>query len=66
MKEIILEMDKSDYPLVLRQYGPEAAKNQAIDMCLAQKLEITPENLHSCLAMLESGLAEMFGEGSLR
>jgi hypothetical protein len=60
MNEIILELDKENYPLVLRQYGAEGAKNQAINMCLAQKMEITPENLYSCLSTLESGLAEMF------
>jgi len=29
-------------------------------MCNKQKLEITEENLYSCLSTLESGLAEMF------
>jgi hypothetical protein len=56
-----LELDEKNYPLVLRQYGLEGAKNQAISMCLAQKRELTAGNLYSCLSNLESGLAEMFG-----
>jgi len=60
MEQIHLVLDKKNYPLVLRQFGPEGAKRQAISMCNAQKLEMTEENLYSCLATLESGLAEIF------
>ena len=60
MEEINLILDKEHYPLVLRQYGPEGAKRQAISMVAAQKLEMTEENLYSCLSTLESGLAEIF------
>jgi len=60
MEEIYLILDKENYPLVLRQYGTEGAKTAAISMCQAQKMEMTEENLYSCLSTLESGLAEMF------
>jgi hypothetical protein len=60
MEQINLVLDKKNYPLVLRQYGPEGAKRQAISMCQAQKMEINEENLYSCLSTLESGLSEMF------
>jgi len=60
MEEINLILDKEHYPLVLRQFGPEGAKRQAISMCQKQKLEMTEENLYSCLSTLESGLGEMF------
>jgi hypothetical protein len=59
--KIVLELDEKNYRLVLRQYGLEGAKAQAISMCLAQKREITEENLYSCLSNLECGLGEMFG-----
>jgi hypothetical protein len=59
-QKIVLELDRKSYPLVLRQYGLEGAKAQAISMCLAQKREITAANLYSCLSTLESGLQEMF------
>jgi hypothetical protein len=60
MKEINLTLDKEHYPLILRQYGPEGAKRQAISMCQKQKLEMAEENLYSVLSTLESGLTEMF------
>jgi hypothetical protein len=60
MEEINLILDKEHYPLILRQYGPEGAKRQAISMCQKQKLEMTEENLYSALSTLESGLAEIF------
>ena len=61
MDEIILTLDKENFPFVLRQYGPEGAKKVAINMCLARKQEITEANLYSCLSTLESDLTEMFG-----
>jgi len=60
MEQIHLILDKEHYPLVLRQYGTEGAKQQAISMCQKQKLEMTEENLYSCLSTLESGLSEIF------
>jgi len=62
MKEkIVLELDHENYPMVLRQYGPEGAKKQAINMCLGRNQEITEANLYSCLSTLETDLTEMFG-----
>jgi hypothetical protein len=61
MDKIELTLDREHYPMVLRQYGPEGAKEQAISMCLAQKREISAENLYSCLSTLEMSLEEMFG-----
>jgi hypothetical protein len=64
MKEkIILELDHENYPLVLRQYGPEGAKAQAISMCLAAGREVTKENLEGLLTNLEEALEEMFEGG---
>jgi len=64
MKEkIVLELDQKNYPLVLRQYGTEGAKLQAITMCLAQKLPVTKENLEGLLTNLEEALEEMFEGG---
>jgi len=60
MEQITLTLDEKNYPLILRQYGPEGAKRQAISMCQAQKMEINETNLYSALSTLESGLAEMF------
>jgi len=61
MDEIILTLDKENFPFVLRQYGPEGTKKVAIDMCRARNQEITETNLYSCLATLETDLTEMFG-----
>jgi len=63
MKEIHLVLDEENYPLVLRQYGPEGAKLQAIEMALKQYSErpITEAMLYSCLSTLESDLEGMFG-----
>jgi hypothetical protein len=63
MAEIILELDKKSYPLVLRQYGPEGAKAQAISMCIAQGRPITKENLEGLLSNLEEALEEIFEGG---
>ena len=60
MEEITLKLDDENFHYVLRQYGPEGAKRQAINMVTAQKMEMTAENLYSCLATLESDLAGMF------
>ena len=60
MDEIKLTLDDEHFHFVLRQYGPEGAKRQAISMCQAQKLEMTEENLYSVLSTLESDLAGMF------
>jgi hypothetical protein len=63
MEKITLTLDNENFPYVLRQYGPEGAKKQAINMALAQYTErpITAAMLYSCLATLESDLTEMFG-----
>ena len=61
MEKIKIELDKENYPQVLKRYGTEGAKEQAISMCLAQSMEITEENLYSALSTLESDLASMFG-----
>jgi hypothetical protein len=64
MKEkIILEMDHENYPLLLRQYGPEGAKAQAISMCVAAGRPVTKENLEGLLTNLEEALEEMFEGG---
>jgi len=60
MGKITLELDKENYPLILRQYGPEGAKAQAISMCLAQGRPITKENLEGLLTNLEEALEEIF------
>jgi hypothetical protein len=60
MEEFTLTLDDKNYHYVLRQYGAEGAKKQAINMCLAQEQEITEENLYSCLSTLESDLSSMF------
>jgi hypothetical protein len=58
--KIILTLDKEHYPLILRQYGLEGAKEMAISMCLKQHKEITEAGLYSCLSMLEIDLERMF------
>ena len=63
MAKITLELDKENYPLVLRQYGPEGAKAQAISMCLAAGRPITKENLEGLLTNLEEALEEIFVGG---
>jgi hypothetical protein len=62
MEEILLEISEEKLPLVVAHYGIEGAKDQAIEMCLAQypDEEVSEENLYACLATLESGLGEMF------
>ena len=57
MEKIILKLSKRDFPEVLKRYGLEGAKEQAIKMCQAQKVELTEENLYSVLANLEDDLA---------
>jgi hypothetical protein len=59
-EKIILKLDQENYPLVLRQYGTEGAKAQAISMCIAQKRPITKENLEGLLTNLEEALEEIF------
>ena len=63
MEKITLVLDKENYPLVLRQYGAEGAKAQAISMCLAAGREITKENLEGLLTNLEEALEEIFESG---
>ncbi|GHT90188.1 hypothetical protein FACS1894137_19580 [Spirochaetia bacterium] len=62
-EKIILEMDHKNYPLLLRQYGPEGSKAQAISVCLAAGRPITKENLQGILTNLEEGLEEIFEGG---
>ena len=61
--KIILELDRKNYPLILRQYGPEGAKAQAISMCLAAGRPITKENLEGLLTNFEEALEEVFESG---
>jgi hypothetical protein len=56
--KITLNLDQANYRLVLRQYGPEAAKETAISMCRAAGLPLTDTNLYSQLSILEDDLAE--------
>jgi hypothetical protein len=60
MAKITIELDRKNYPLVLRQYGTEGAKAQAISMCLSAGREITKENLEGLLTNLEESLEEIF------
>ena len=62
-EKIVLELDQESYPLILRQYGAEGAKAQAISMCLAQGRPITKENLEGLLTNLEEALEEIFEGG---
>jgi len=64
MAKINLMLDKKNYPLVLRQYGTEGAKAQAISMCLAAGREITKDNLEGLLTNLEESLGEIFEGGA--
>ena len=61
--KINLVLDQKNYPLILRQYGTEGAKAQAISMCIAQGREITQENLEGLLTNLEEALEEIFESG---
>jgi hypothetical protein len=63
MAKINLGLDKENYPLVLRQYGTEGAKAQAISMCLAAGKPITRETLEGLLTNLEEALEEVFESG---
>jgi len=63
MAKIMIELDKENYPLVLRQYGTAGAKAQAISMCIAQGRPITKENLEGLLTNLEEALEEIFESG---
>ena len=56
MEKITLELSRQDYPNVLKIYGAEGAKDQAIDMLMAQNMEITETNLYSALTNLEMDL----------
>jgi len=62
--KIELVLDKENYPLVLRQYGADGAKAQAISMCLAQGRPVTAENLEGLLTNLEEALEEIFEGGA--
>ncbi len=55
-KKIMLTLKTTEYPLVLRTYGLEGAKEQAIRMLLAEKSEITERALYSVLTNLEQDL----------
>jgi len=62
-EKIILELDRENYPLILRQYGAEGAKAQAISMCLAAGRPITKANLEGLLTNMEEALEEIFEGG---
>ncbi len=55
---IDIELKEEDFPIVIKRYGIEGAKDIAFQMCLKQFDEITESNLYSCLANLESDLEE--------
>ena len=57
-EKIVLELDKKNYPILLKRYGPEGAKAQAISMCLKAGWEITRGNLEGMLTNLEEALEE--------
>ena len=63
MAKINLILDRKNYPLVLRQYGTEGAKAQAISMCLAAGRPVTKENPEGLLTNLEEALEEVFESG---
>ena len=56
MKKITLTLNETDYPIVLKTYGLEGAKAQAVRMCVTQGLEVTDTNLYSVLTNLEDDL----------
>ena len=56
MKKITLTLSMTDYPIVLKTYGLEGAKAQAVRMCTTQSLEVTEMNLYSVLTNLEDDL----------
>jgi len=62
-EKINLVLDRKNHRLVLRQFGLEGAKAQAVSMCLAAGRPITQSNLEGLLTNLEEALEEMFGTG---
>ena len=62
-EKIVLELDHKNYPWVLKQYGAEGAKEQAISMCLAAGRPVTKSNLEGLLSNLEESLEEIFEGG---
>jgi hypothetical protein len=60
MEKITMKINPKDYPEILKRYGAEGARRQAIHMVITQKLEMTAENLYSALSTLESDMAGMF------
>jgi len=63
-EKIVITLDKGNYPLLLRHYGTEGAKRQAIAMCQKAGRAITAENIEGILTNMEEALEEMF-EGSV-
>jgi hypothetical protein len=60
LQEEPFSLGKENFPTVLRQYGLEGAKIQALSMCEAQKIEPTLTNMYSALENLENDLSMMF------
>ena len=56
--KIVLKLDNRNYPLILRQMGPEAAKEQVIKQCIQAGWPVTRENLEGLLTNLEETLEE--------
>ena len=56
MNKITLTLSEQEFPMVLKAYGLEGAKEQAVRMLLAEKSEITERNLYSVLINLEQDL----------
>ena len=56
MAQITIVLHQGEFPNVLGVYGAEGAKNIAIDMCMAQNMELNKQNLTSLLLNLESDL----------
>lgn len=53
---ITLELSREEFPMILKTYGLEGAKKQAVRMLMTQGEEITQTNLYSVLANLEDDL----------
>ena len=62
-EKIVLELDEKNYPLILRQLGPERAKEQVINQCIKAGWPVTRENLQGLLTNLEEALEETFASG---
>ena len=53
---VTLELSREEFPMVLKTYGLEGAKMQAVRMLVTQGEKVTQTNLYSVLANLEEDL----------